>query len=163
MHYLTSLVFFCTNILLFISKILLLFGFKDLDGNIEIWLVGFFLYTLYEFFYKNDYTNLLMSHTTNIVDADDILQKINFFLELIDKKDTNKSYGILLKGYIFHHEEVCEKKECPLKIVKKILLDEQNAENKDVNKTALLLSHCNQIYETALQKYIILIILLGFL
>jgi len=93
-----------------------------------------------------------MTHTNTIADADDIIQKINFYLDLTDKRDSNKSYGILLKGYIFHHEELCERNDCPLKVVKKLLLEENEHENKELNKTTLLLSHCNIIYEQALQK-----------
>jgi len=32
------------------------------------------------------------------------------------------------------------------------LLEENEHENKELNKTTLLLSHCNIIYEQALQK-----------
>ena len=152
-HYLTTFILFCTNILLFVSKILLLFDYNDLDGNLEIWIVGVILYTLYELFYKDDYAKLLMTKTDSITDFDNVIQKINFFLELTDKQESNKAYGILLKGYIFHHEETCDKKDCSLKILKNQMSEESDLqENKDSNKTALLMGHCNQMYEAALQR-----------
>ena len=120
-----------------------------------------------------------MIHTDFITNSEDIKQKINFIMELADKRKTNKAYGILIKGYVFQHEERCEKQDCSLKIVKKLMQEEHNinstrnlevgnianevrdvnvghighlSENREANITTLLFSYCNQIYENAIHK-----------
>jgi hypothetical protein len=129
------------------------FQYDGFDGNLEIWLLGIVLVTIYDIFYKEDYSKLLMVSTQKIVRAEEALRKIKFFLELIDKRNTKKSYRILLKGYVFHHEENCEYKECSLKLYKKKMIENPNSIYEDENK--LLLSHCNRLYEISLSKYLL--------
>lgn len=131
-------------------KILKQFNYDAFDGNLEIWILGIILIFIYDIFYKEDYTKLLMVNTQKIMRADEALHKIKFFLELIDKKNVKKPYRILLKGYIFHHEESCETKECPLKVYKKKMIDNQENIIEDENK--LLFAHCNKLYEISLSK-----------
>ena len=146
----TCSILFWTNINLFFQKLFQLFNFTGFDGNLEIWALGLVLITIYDIFHKEDYTKLLMVNTQKIMRSDEALHKIKFFLELIDKRNTKKSYRILLKGYIFHHEENCEYKECSLKIYKKKMIEDPEGLIEEENK--LLLAHCNRLYEITLSK-----------
>ena len=85
-----------------------------------------------------------------IIRPEEAMKKIKFFLELIDKRNSKKSYRILLKGYIFDHEESCEFKECSLKDYKIKMMENCEILKEDENK--LLLSHCNRLYEISLLK-----------
>jgi len=76
--------------------------------------------------------------------------KINFFLEMVDKKNTKEAYKILLKGYIFQHEEVCEIKDCPLKAYKKKIVENPIIEKEDEYK--LLMTYAKILFEISINK-----------
>jgi len=71
-------------------------------------------------------------------------------LELVDKKDTKESFNIILKGYIFQHEEVCEIKDCPLKAYKKKVLENPLLLKEDEYK--LLMAYSKILFETSINK-----------
>ena len=146
-------VFFWTNLILFLEKMFQVLENSGYDGIIVIWILGIFLIIAYVVFFKEDYTKLLMVGTQKIMRAEEAIRKIKILLELIDERKSKKSFGILLKGYIYHHEESCEFKECPLKIYKKRMLENPNTVFEDENK--LLISHCNHLYEITLLKYLL--------
>jgi len=139
---------------LFLSKILYFFNAYGFDGNIEVWLIGVVLIIIYQVFYKKDYTNLCLIDTQKLMSAEEAITKINFFLELVDKRNSKESFKIILKGYIFQHEEICEIKDCPLKVYKKKLLE--NCETLKEEEYKLLLAYCKILYDVSISMYAIL-------
>jgi len=43
---------------------------------------------------------------------------VRYFLQLVQTKDTDRHSAIILKGYIYHHEDQCSNPECTLKTYK---------------------------------------------
>ena len=137
--------------MLFISKILNFFGYYGFDGTIEVWIIGNVLIILYQLFYKEDYTNLCLIDTQKLMSAEEAITKINFFLELVDKRNTKESFKIIMKGYVFQHEEVCQIKDCPLKVYKKKLLENNDSLKNEEYK--LFLSYCKILYDVSIAMY----------
>ena len=58
-----------------------------------------------------------------------------YLLELVDKSHNDRKSNILLKGYIYVHEESCTNSECPLKIyLKEIEKSEKLLKKSNWNK-----------------------------
>lgn len=95
---------------------------------------------------------------TNFTDANEILDKLKYFKQLIEsfllrnksskslKSNNLKKNEILLKGYITIHEESCVNEECPLK---KFL---DNSGNFNVQKISLL-HYMNMMFNEGIKKF----------
>lgn len=99
-----------------------------------------------------------MINNTNFTDANEILDKLKYFKQLIEsflsrnkssksmKSNNMKKNEILLKGYVTIHEESCINDECPLK---KFL---ENSGNFNVQKIALL-HYINSMFNEGIKKF----------
>ena len=47
--------------------------------------------------------------------------QIRYFLHLIHTKEHNRRNAIILKGYIYHHEDSCPIADCQLKLYKNMM------------------------------------------
>ena len=73
-------------------------------------------------------------------------RQVRFFLDLVDKKDTERVSKIRLRGYIFLHNEQCSLTDCPLeKYVKELEL------GKDI--IAYLYQHAQYIFQLGISKF----------
>ena len=61
---------------------------------------------------------LLTSH--HFQKGEDVARQIRFYLHVLYKKDSgDRNSEILLRGYIYNHEESCPNQQCQLKLYKK--------------------------------------------
>ena len=58
--------------------------------------------------------------------------QIRYFLHLVQTKDHDRKNAIILKGYIYHHEDSCPNQDCQLKLYKIGII--QNSKNKKTAK-----------------------------
>lgn len=48
-----------------------------------------------------------MLNVGNFLKGEEVMEQVRFFIELISKKDHNRNSDIVLKGYVFQHEDNC--------------------------------------------------------
>lgn len=48
----------------------------------------------------------------NFQKGEEVALQIRYFLHLISTKDTDRRSAIILKGYIYHHEDTCPNADC---------------------------------------------------
>ena len=64
---------------------------------------------------KDKRFNLLLMNINKFSEGGSVFKQLRYFLELVDKSHNDRRSNILLKGYIYVHEESCTNSECPLK------------------------------------------------
>ena len=107
----TGIVFYSTVVLLLL-KILENAAF---DGGIFILFIGGFMVCFIIITQKDKRFKLLLMNINKFSEGDSVFKQIRYFLELVDKSHKDRKSNILLKGYIYVHEESCTNSECPLK------------------------------------------------
>lgn len=64
----------------------------------------------------SDDTMMVVSNNYNqLLKGDEVQKYIRYYLKAVDEKGKTRESDILLKGYIYNHEETCELSDCPLK------------------------------------------------
>lgn len=56
--------------------------------------------------------NKLMLNVGNFLKGEEVMYQTRYFIELITKKDINRNSDIVLKGYVFQHEDSCPNDQC---------------------------------------------------
>ena len=107
----TGIVFYSTVVLLLL-KILENAAF---DGGIFILFIGGVMVTYIIITQKDKRFNLLLMNINKFSEGGSVFKQLRYFLELVDKSHNDRRCNILLKGYIYVHEESCTNSECPLK------------------------------------------------
>ena len=107
----TGVVFYSTVVLLLL-KILENAAF---DGGIFILIIGGFMVSYIIITQKDERFKLLLMNVNKFSEGDSVFKQIRYFLEIVDKSHNDRKSNILLKGYIYVHEESCTNSECPLK------------------------------------------------
>jgi hypothetical protein len=107
----TGIVFYSTVVLLLL-KILENAAF---DGGIFILFIGGFMVSYIIITQKDKRFKLLLMNINKFSEGDSVFKQIRYFLELVDNSHKDRKSNILLKGYIYVHEESCTNSECPLK------------------------------------------------
>ena len=107
----TGIVFYSTVVLLLL-KILENAAF---DGGIFILFIGGVMVTYIIITQKDQRFNLLLMNINKFSEGGSVFKQLRYFLELVDKSHKDRRSNILLKGYIYVHEESCTNSECPLK------------------------------------------------
>lgn len=108
-------IFLWGNILVVIVKIL---EHTDFSAGLEIYFLGVPLVIALVLFDKDKRVELLVKNINNFQRGEEVALQIRYFLHLVMSRDHDKRSDILLKGYIFHHEDSCLHSECQLKIYK---------------------------------------------
>ncbi len=76
----------------------------------------------------------------------EILEQIKIFIKIIENKDSNRNYKVILKGYIVLYEEHCLIPDCALK---KYLISLQNG--NDI--LGYLYQHVELLFQNCLKKF----------
>ena len=58
---------------------------------------------------------LLNNNIENFTRGEDVALQIRFYLSLVKSMETDRKNAIILRGYIYHHEDQCSQTECCLK------------------------------------------------
>ncbi len=103
-----------------------------------------------------------MKNIDNFQSGDDVAQQIRYFLNLVQTRNEDRKSAIILKGYVYQHEDECPNKECQLKNYK-ILMTNTLKVKKEKKKfqslssaadnSQLLLEHAKTMYRTGLKKF----------
>lgn len=68
---------------------------------------------------------LLMTSEKHIATAEECRAKNFFYFFIIDTREMNRQSGIILKGYVNHHCEVCPFDSCPIRAFKRLMNSEK--------------------------------------
>lgn len=112
-------------------------------------------------FYTMDFhgDKLLMKPIEQFESGDDWYRKIKYYIALIHNKDTDRKAAIELKGFIYDHEETCQKKDCPLKLYKNnitaAIQDKKRkvGKNLGIENNNLLWNYANRLFQQGIAKY----------
>ena len=142
-----------------------MFDYSGFDGNLELWTIGVILFIVFTIFRMKKITFIKLTRILDVKveNPTEAIQNTSLLIEIMDKKKYIKSYDILLKGFIFQHEETCEKPSCPLKKMKNMYsANTSNNTNSSSNtisnntyidsERALMSSYLNGAYEFYLEK-----------
>jgi len=185
-------IFFCAltglflwgNLVLFLAKLL---ESTDFSGALQLYFLGLPLVIGLVIFDRDDRVNLLLQNINNFQRGEDVAHQIRYFLHLLQAGKEGNGMGgssgsgmggtnsagnadrknaIILKGYVFHHEDSCPNGECQLKQYKNSLI--QSIKNKKQSSTSqkrhnsmkentdnqqLLLQHAKNMYRIGIQKF----------
>ena len=138
----TGIVFYSTVVLLLL-KILENAAF---DGGIFILFIGGFMVSYIILTQKDQRFKLLLMNVNKFSEGDSVFKQIRYFLELVDKSHNDRKSNILLKGYIYVHEESCTNSECPLKRYLQEIEKQEKALSIDKNQTGMnsVLAYTNE-------------------
>ena len=139
-----TLIFFWSNIVLCLCKV---FEYSNFDGGLGLHFLGLPVIILIIFTGKDQILAGLVINLIKMSKGEKALVQIQYFLSLIDKKDSCRNSKILLKGYIEQFEESCALKDCALKKYTNSL------KNNNIDAIVFLLQHCEQMYQTAISKF----------
>ena len=112
---------------------------------------------------------LLLKNINNFENGNEIAIQIRYLIKLILNRETNRKLGIILKGYIYHHEDSCSNPDCNLRKYK-VHSKSLSKKNKEVKKGAImdfnlqivqleeklqqcLLDHAKSMYRASIAKF----------
>ena len=122
----TGVVFYSTVVLL-LTKVL---EKSQFDGGIFLFFIGCPIISYIILTQKDQRFKELLTNINKFDKGDYVFRQIRYFLELADKKGKDRQSNILLKGYIYVHEETCVLSDCPLK---KYLKECEKFEKQSIN------------------------------
>lgn len=120
-------------------------------------------------FDRDERVHLLLKNINNFQKGEEVALQIRYLLQLIHTKDIDRKNAIILKGYIYHHEDSCPNADCQLKQYKNNMIT--NHKNKKSNKKGLgginnslgshhhdsneqlLLEHARNMYKVGISKF----------
>ena len=142
LHKFLSLTLFWSSFVLLIGKIFISTSFNGCLGLFFATEPIMFLLIFYE--KKNTQEDLYQERNSyNLMES---LQQIKTFINVVEKKDTNRNSDLILKGYISLFEEHCLVPECPLK---KYLASLKNG--NDIK--GFLYQHAELLFENCLKQF----------
>ncbi len=116
------------------------------NGGLELFFVGIPIISVIIICLKDVKLALLLTNINKFEKGEMVSKQVRFFLDLVDKKDTERVSKIRLRGYIFLHNEQCCLSECPLeKYVKEL------ESGKDI--IAYLYQHAQYIFQLGISKF----------
>ena len=138
---------FCTiswaNVVLLIGQI---FKVSSFNGCLPLFFVGIPIIFLIVITTHKDNIYLIHEEISHLKRPILALKKIQFLIELINKKDVSRKANVLLKGYIYQHESNCSFKNCPLKrFIESV--------NKNEEVSVFLLQHIEYLFVVSLSKF----------
>jgi hypothetical protein len=99
------------NFVLIIVKLL---EHSDFNGGLQIYFLGLPLVGVMIVFGKDERIQLLNKNINNFQKGEEMALQIRYFLNLVQTKDTDRRNAIILRGYIYHHEDSCSYPDCCL-------------------------------------------------
>ena len=141
-HKFCSLTVFWASFVLLIGKIFISSSF---DGCLGLFFITEPILFLLIFYEKTNY-DMVLSKIKENHSLYEILEQIKIFIKIIENKDSNRNYKVILKGYIVLYEEHCLIPDCALK---KYLISLQNG--NDI--LGFLYQHVEFLFQNCLKKF----------
>ena len=63
-------------------------------------------------FKKDERVDNLMLNVSNFLKGEEVMEQVRYFMQLVSKKDSDRNSDIILKGYVFQHEDSCPNEQC---------------------------------------------------
>ena len=130
-------IFFWSTVVLFVLKVL---EHAEFNGGVYVFIIGTPIIVCIIITQRDHRFNLLMQNINKFQNGETVFKQIRYFLELVDNKYKDRKSNILLKGYIYLHEDYCTLAECPLK---KYLKETERSE-KGANMNMNMNVNCTQ-------------------
>lgn len=108
--YMNKLQMVCTGIFVWGNTVLIIVKLlenTEFDGGLQIYFLGLPLVILMIMYSKDERVKLLNSNINNFQRGEDIALQIRYFLNLVQTRETDRKNAIILRGYIYHHEDQC--------------------------------------------------------
>ena len=142
---------------------------SDYTGGYQIYFLGAPLIIGLILFETDRRKKLLLKNINNFQNGYEIAIQIRYLIKLILNRETNRKLGIILKGYIYHHEDSCSNPDCNLRKYKD-LFKSLSKKKKGISKAAAsdfnlkivqleeklqqcLLDHAKSMYRASLAKF----------
>lgn len=104
-----SSVFSWASIVLLIAKIL---EHSTFNGSLQLFFLGIPLLLTLIVFRKDERMDKLLLSVGNFLRGEEVMEQVRYFIQLVSKKDTDRNCDIVLKGYVFQHEDSCPNEQC---------------------------------------------------
>lgn len=137
-------IFFWNTFCLLVGKVLETTIF---DGCLAMFFIGAPIIIVIISISNQKGISLLMTSLNKFEKGEKIQKQIREYLNLVDKKDFNRSAKTILKGYIFLYEETCTLPDCALK---KFLY---NYEMNNIETISFLFQHAETLYQNGISKF----------
>ena len=136
-------------------------------------MVGMPLISIMLYFATDETATVLSKKVNECKKGEEIQKHIRYFLHYADHRGIDRNVDIILKGYIYNHEENCVDNDCPLKEYKKYLdkghlvekygsihssshhrnSKEHNHHSLEISPKQYLYEFANRVFQKGLAKY----------
>jgi PAS domain-containing protein len=116
------------------------------DGCIPMFFIGIPIIIAIIITLNGNKLGVLLTNINKFQRGEKVQTQVRYFLELVDKKDTDRDCKALLKGYIHLYEETCTSEECALKKYISCL-------KSNIDTIVFLYQHAEQIYQNGISKF----------
>jgi hypothetical protein len=116
------------------------------DGCIPLFFIGIPLIIVIIITWNENKLSLLLTNTNKFQRGEKVQLQVRYFLDLVDKKDTDRDCKTLLKGYIQLYEETCTSDECALKKYLSCL-------KSGMDTIVFLYQHAELMYQNGISKF----------
>jgi hypothetical protein len=139
----------CTGLYLWTITCLLLgkiLEFSFFNGSLPMFFLGTPIIIAIILTNYDNKLSILLTNINKFQKGEKVIKQVNYFLELVDKRDFDRNSKVLLKGYIYMFEESCTFQDCALK--KYLYSIEHN-----MDTVVFLMQHAESLYQTGISKF----------
>jgi len=132
---------------------------SEFTGGVQLFFLGAPIVGAILFAIPNGRQKLLMKPIEQFESGEEWYTKIRQYIYLIHLKDSSRAAALELKGFIYDHEETCDKKDCPLKLYKQNIVGMVKDKKRKVGRNLgaennnLLWSYANKLFQVGLAKF----------
>ena len=145
------LILLITTGIIFTDIVLIKFGTESIHCFYQIWCMSIFAIVIYQIFIDNNYIDVLSQHINEVTSPSKASDILIVFFQIFTKRNVNRKYDTILKGFILTHENYCTDADCPLKIYNSNLKKKHLMEVEEQNR--LLLNYINEMFIRFLTKF----------
>ncbi len=143
MYNIVTAIFLWNTIVLLIGKVI---EGSKFNGCIEMFFIGIPFIVILIVTNNDDKITLLLTNINKFQKGDTVITQVKYFLDLVDRKDTDRDAKVLLKGYVQMYEESCNNEDCALK---KYLYGVKNG----MDTVVFLYQHAELIFQNGISRF----------
>ncbi|MDR3582384.1 MAG: hypothetical protein P4L67_03890 [Candidatus Pacebacteria bacterium] len=143
----------------FLLCLAMLLADKEFSSAMQLFFLGTPIICIVVYTWRDKRKKLLMKPVEQFESGDEWYQKIRYYTSLIYYKDIDRAAATELKGFIYDHEETCDKKDCPLKMYKQnianMIKDKKRKAGRNLGNenNNLLWNYANKLFQQGLGKF----------
>lgn len=150
-------IYFWTCFVILIAYVFADYKFK---GTVFLWIFGLPIIVVLLVLLSDDSSYVLSCNINQFQKGEDVQKYIRYFLKSVDNKNKDRNSDMLLKGYIYNHEETCDITDCPLSDYINIQrnrndlsIDNYNNLKKRHSLDDLLYLYAQRLFQLGLSKF----------